>query len=126
MKRVGAAWRVLIGVWAPKKWDYSLPALAQYTATPIPPTNEWVSESARAAVNGTAVKPPGSPQPYRPRHPRSGKVMRHVLHARAEATRSLASFIAQLEAGPSDMRVHASVHLARLYGGVDTCGDLGH
>jgi hypothetical protein len=46
--------------------------------------------------------------------------MRHVLRARADATRSLASFIAQLEASPADKRVHASVHLARVYGGVES------
>lgn len=45
--------------------------------------------------------------------------MRHVLRARAEAVRSLASFIARLEAGPAEKRVHASVHLARVYGGVE-------
>jgi glycerol-3-phosphate O-acyltransferase/dihydroxyacetone phosphate acyltransferase len=120
MKRVGAAWRVLIGVWAPKKWEYSLTALSQYTATHIPPTNEWVSESARTTVGGAAVEPPVSPQPYRARRPRTGRVMRHVLRARAEAVRLLASCIAQLEAGPADKRVRASVHLARLYGGIDT------
>lgn len=46
--------------------------------------------------------------------------MRHVLRARAEASRSLASFIAQLETGPADKRVCASVHLARVYGGVES------
>ena len=46
--------------------------------------------------------------------------MRHVLRARAEASRSLASFIAQLETGPADKRVRASVHLARLYGGMES------
>ena len=46
--------------------------------------------------------------------------MRHVLRARAEAVRSLASFIAHLEAGPAEKRVRASVHLARVYGGVES------
>jgi hypothetical protein len=46
--------------------------------------------------------------------------MRHVLRARAEASRSLASFISQLETGPVDKRVRASVHLARVYGGVES------
>ena len=45
--------------------------------------------------------------------------MRHVLRARAEAARSLATFIAHLEASPADKRVRASIHLARVYGGVD-------
>jgi glycerol-3-phosphate O-acyltransferase / dihydroxyacetone phosphate acyltransferase len=119
MKRVAAAWRVLIGVWAPKKWEYSLTALAQYTATPVPPANEWITGNTRAAGSGVASEPPVSPHPYRARRPRSGRVMRHVLRARAEAVRSLASFIAQLEAGPAEKRVRASVHLARVYGGVE-------
>ena len=46
--------------------------------------------------------------------------MRHVLRARAEAVRLLASCIAQLEAGPAEKRVRASVHLARLYGSFET------
>jgi glycerol-3-phosphate O-acyltransferase / dihydroxyacetone phosphate acyltransferase len=120
MKRVGAAWRVLIGIWTPKKWEYSLTALAQYTATPIPPANEWVTGKTKVTVNSVAPEPPVSPQPYRARRPRSGRVMRHVLRARAEASRSLASFIAQLEASPADKRVQASVHLARAYGGVES------
>ncbi|KAH9022575.1 glycerol-3-phosphate-acyltransferase [Lactarius pseudohatsudake] len=120
MKRVGAAWRVLIGVWAPKEWEYSLTALSQYTATHIPPTNEWVSEGVKTTVSGATEEPPVSPQPYRARRPRTGRVMRHVLRARAEAVRLLASCIAQLEAGPAEKRVRASVHLARLYGGIET------
>jgi glycerol-3-phosphate O-acyltransferase/dihydroxyacetone phosphate acyltransferase len=120
MKRVGAAWRVLIGVWAPKKWEYSLTALAQYTATHIPPKNEWISESVRTTVSGAAEEPPVTPRPYFARRPRTGRVMRHVLRARAEAVRLLSSCISQLEAGPADKRVCASEHLARLYGGIDT------
>lgn len=120
MKRVAATWRVLLGVWAPKKWEYSLTALAQYTATPIPPTSEWITGKTKVTVNCVAPEPPVSPQPYRARRPRSGRVMRHVLRARAEALRSLASFIAQLEASPADKRVRASVHLARVYGGVES------
>jgi len=116
MKRVVAAWRVLIGVWAPRKWEYSLTALAQYTAPPIPPASEWIT---RKPAGGSGTEPPVSPQPYRARRPRSGRVMRHVLRARAEASRSLAAFMAQLETGPADKRVRASVHLARVYGGVE-------
>jgi glycerol-3-phosphate O-acyltransferase / dihydroxyacetone phosphate acyltransferase len=120
MKRVAAAWRVLIGVWAPKKWEYSLTALSQYTATPIPPANQWVTNKNGASGNGVTSEPPVSPHPYRTRRPRSGRVMRHVLRARAEAVRSLASFITQLETGPETKRVRASVHLARVYGGIES------
>ncbi len=120
MKRVATAWRVLIGVWAPTKWEYSLTALAQYTATPIPPANEWITGKSRVPAGGVATEPPVSPRPYRARRPRSGRVMRHVLRARAEASRSLASLMTQLETGPTDKRVCASVHLARVYGGVES------
>jgi glycerol-3-phosphate O-acyltransferase / dihydroxyacetone phosphate acyltransferase len=120
MKRVAAAWRVLIGVWAPKKWEYSLTALAQYTATPVPPANQWITGNSRVSAGGVVTEPPVSPEPYRARRPRSGRVMRHVLRARAEASRSLASFIGQLETGPAEKRVRASVHLARVYGGVES------
>ena len=120
MKRVAAAWRVLIGVWAPKKWEYSLTALAQYTTPPIPPANEWITGNTKTTVGEIADEPPVSPQPYRAQRPRSGRVMRHVLRARAEASRSLASCLAQLEVGPADRRVRASVHLARIYGGVES------
>ncbi|KAI9463359.1 glycerol-3-phosphate-acyltransferase [Russula earlei] len=123
MKRIAAAWRVLIGVWAPKTWEYSLTALAQYTAIHTPPTNEWVTGKNGTAIGGVTAEPPASPpQPYRARRPRSGRVMRHILRARAEAARLLASCIAQLEAGPPDKRVYASVHLARVYGGVEYPG----
>jgi glycerol-3-phosphate O-acyltransferase / dihydroxyacetone phosphate acyltransferase len=119
MKRVVAAWRVLIGVWAPKKWEYSLTALAQYTVTPIPRASAWITKSTKAAGSSMASEPPVSPHPSRPQRPRSGRVMRHILRARAEAVRSLALFISQLETGPAEKRVRASVHLARVYGGVE-------
>lgn len=46
--------------------------------------------------------------------------MRHVLRARGEAVRALASFFAALEgAGGEDKQVVASAHLARRFGWVD-------
>jgi len=53
---------------------------------------------------------------HRKRRPRTGRVMRHVLRARAEAARALASFIGQLENAPPTKRVCASAHLAKIYG----------
>ncbi|KAH9988453.1 hypothetical protein BJV74DRAFT_885341 [Russula compacta] len=103
MKRVAAAWRVLIVHYPPN-----------------PPANEWITGNTKTTVGGIAEEPPVSLQPYRARRPRSGRVMRHVLRARAEASRSLASCLAQLEVGPADRRVQASVHLARIYGGVES------
>src|SRR5262245_1956551 len=43
--------------------------------------------------------------------------MRHVLRARAEAARALASFFEQLDMAPEGKCVRASVHLARRFGG---------
>lgn len=126
-KRLVAAWRVLIGVWAPKRFEYPLTTLAQYTTTPIPPVNPWISgshsgtstpkpdEKAGTSATGAAAEPPVKSR--RKRRPRSGRVMRHVLRARAEAVRALASFVDQLEKGPAEKCVNASAHLAWAYGG---------
>ena len=126
-KRLVAAWRVLIGVWAPKRFEYPLTTLAQYTTTPIPPVNPWISgshsgtstpkpdEKAGTSATGAAAEPPVKSR--RKRRPRSGRVMRHVLRARAEAVRALTSFVDQLEKGPAEKCVNASAHLAWAYGG---------
>ncbi|KAJ7049910.1 hypothetical protein C8F01DRAFT_1180895 [Mycena amicta] len=59
------------------------------------------------------------------RKPSSRRIMRHVLRARGEAVKALAEFFEQLRVQSSQsrnrggMRVKASVHLARLYGGVE-------
>ena len=42
IKRIQATWRVLLGIWAPKRWEYSIAALQQYTATPKPLPNPWI------------------------------------------------------------------------------------
>jgi hypothetical protein len=39
-----AAWRVLVGVWIPKRWDLSLSALAQFTKPKVPPPNPWIHQ----------------------------------------------------------------------------------
>ena len=45
--------------------------------------------------------------------------MRHVLRARAEAVRAIASFFAALDAENDEKDVLASVHLARQFGRVE-------
>ncbi|KAG9086983.1 hypothetical protein FRC07_012939, partial [Ceratobasidium sp. 392] len=40
-KRFMAAWRVLIGVWGPKRWDLSLAAVEPWTKPRERPLNEW-------------------------------------------------------------------------------------
>ena len=135
VKRVVAAWRVLVGVWAPKRWDLSLPAVAQYTVPRIPPENPWIDRS-KAKAKSRPVTPSISASASSPslssdsstsgtqpkssgkrRRPPSRRLIRHVLRARVEAAKALASLFAQLERAPEDKRVCASVHLARAFGG---------
>ncbi|KAI0332305.1 glycerol-3-phosphate-acyltransferase [Cubamyces sp. BRFM 1775] len=136
-KRLVSAWRVLVGVWAPRRWDLSLSAVAQYTVPRIPPENPWVDRSKAKAKSrpvtpgpdgSSALSPAppdesGSPSssPARSagkrRRPPTRRVMRHVLRARFEASKALASLLAQLERAPEAKRVCASVHLARAFGG---------
>lgn len=132
VKRLVAAWRVLVGVWAPKRWDMSFPAVAQYTVPRIPPENPWVdrskaklksrpltpsaSDSPSASSDSTAS--PSPPKPSEKRHrPPSRRLIRHVLRARVEAAKALASLFVQLGRAPDGKRVCASVHLAHAYGG---------
>ncbi|KAF9257943.1 glycerol-3-phosphate-acyltransferase [Marasmius fiardii PR-910] len=149
-KQFIAAWRILIGVWAPKRWDLSISALSQYTTPLIPKENPWIdrnkvsdrtqsrSDSHEPAPgSGSAQKipnvlppspeivlperkePPASTKPRR--RPPTRRIMRHVLRARMEAIRALASFFEQLErvGDRNKLKVQASRHLAQIYGGID-------
>lgn len=126
IKRIQATWRVLLGLWAPKKWEYSIAALQQYTATSKPPPNPWINKGTSTPTEQPKVEatpsmmhsgvPEEPPVQSRRRRPRSGRVMRHVLRARAEAASALATFFVTLDRSPA-VRVRASAHLARAYGG---------
>ncbi|TBU25160.1 glycerol-3-phosphate-acyltransferase [Dichomitus squalens] len=144
-KRLVAAWRVLVGVWAPKRWDLSLSAVAQYTVPRIPPENPWIDRSkakatsrpvtpalsspsvtggpAESPASSTPTSTPAGPStsagsgPGRRRRPPSHRLIRHVLRARVEAAKALASLFAQLERAPEGKHVCASVHLAQAFGG---------
>lgn len=136
-KRCIAAWRVLVGVWVPKKWDLSLPALSQYTTPRIPPENPWIDRSkklpARLSGSGTdtpnasPASPSSSPDLHRGaeppvkarpiRRPPSRRLVRHVLRARAEAVRALAAFFKELQREGADEKIYACAHLARMHGG---------
>ncbi|KZV60113.1 hypothetical protein PENSPDRAFT_760185 [Peniophora sp. CONT] len=127
IKRIQATWRVLLGIWAPKRWEYSIAALQQYTATPKPPPNPWINKGTSTPTGSPKVEarvpstmhsgvPDEPPVQSRRRRPRSGRVMRHVLRARAEAASALATFFGTLDRSPA-VRVRASAHLARAYGG---------
>lgn len=122
LKRVVAAWRVLVGVWAPKHWDLSLTALTQYTVPKVPPANIWIDKPRSGSTTPRAVSPakpsetdaPTS-KPRKARRPPSRRLVRHVLRARIEAAKALVALFAYLER--SDVRVRASAHLALAHGG---------
>jgi hypothetical protein len=134
-KRLVAAWRILVGVWAPKRWELPHAALSQYTTPETPKENPWIDRPKTSANQSTATDtmpkitklipepdlvPPLAQEPpvnTRPkRRPPSRRIMRHVLRARAEAIRALAGFFDQLTR-VEGKKVHASVHLAKAYGG---------
>ncbi|KAH7888964.1 hypothetical protein F5I97DRAFT_1803842 [Phlebopus sp. FC_14] len=119
LKRVIAAWRVLVGVWAPKRWDLPLAALSQYTTPQIPPENPWIDKSRSSSTPTLPAQATEPPVFNKRKRPSSRRIMRHVLRARGEAVRALASFFAALEAGGGDKVVMASPHLARQFGWVD-------
>ncbi|OSX65691.1 hypothetical protein POSPLADRAFT_1052363 [Postia placenta MAD-698-R-SB12] len=131
-KRLVAAWRVLVGLWIPKRWDLSINALSQYTIPRVPPENEWVDRSrvkprrtSSAPVSGTSTPTGSQPTALVPklqrerRRPPTRRLIRHVLRARVEAAKALASLFSQLDRGPGaeSTRVCASAHLARAFGG---------
>lgn len=104
-----------MGVWAPKRWDLSLAALSQYTTPPTPKPNIWLDKFKSSVGAPPLEEPPVQAAPRR--RPPSRRIVRHVLRARAEAARALASFFQQLEQAPEGKRVRASTHLAKAYGG---------
>lgn len=116
-KRLLAAWRVLVGVWIPKKWDLAVSALGQYTTPFIPPENPWVQPRANADEPAPSVVLSPPHRGKRRRKAPSRRLIRHVLRARAEAVKALIAFIAHIEKGvPQEGRVKSSEHLAGLYG----------
>ncbi|KAF8993678.1 glycerol-3-phosphate-acyltransferase [Cyathus striatus] len=144
-KQLVAAWRVLVGVWMPKRWELSISALSPYTTPRVPPENPWIDKAKKNVsmtetdstdtANPSHVVRPSSPTDLnlqreppvktRPmRRPPSGRIVRHVLRARVEAVKALAVFFEQLEEGGAKKKVKASVHLARLLGG-DVIGSEG-
>ena len=118
-KRVIATWRVLVGVWAPKRWDLSLAALSQYTTPLVPPESPWVEQGNRSSTPDLPSQAAEPPVVLKRKRPASRRIMRHVLRARGEAVRALASFFTALEDTGESKQVVASAHLARRFGWVD-------
>ncbi|KAG1751287.1 uncharacterized protein EDB91DRAFT_1104513 [Suillus paluster] len=126
LKRVIAAWRVLVGVWAPRRWELSLSALSQYTTPLVPPENPWIDKNrANSSTPGTPRSLPTqiTDEPpvksARRRRPPSRRIMKHLLRARGEAVKALAGFLTTLEASGESKNVNASIHLAKRFGWVE-------
>lgn len=138
-KQLLTTWRVLLGVWMPKKWDLSLSALTPYVTPHIPPPNEYLDPKKMKSEPNTPITPVSGAQDKLSKLPSkadtaspqfqvsasrpkrlvpSSKLIRHVLRARLDASRLLAAFFADLER--SGKQVHASEHLARVYGSVSS------
>lgn len=121
-KRLVTAWRILLGVWMPKKWDLSLTALTPYITPHIPPPSEFIDKKKTKSGTSTPSQEanlssqiPVAMSAKRPkRRVPTRKLIRHVLRARLEASRLLATFFAEL--ARSGKQVRASEHLAKLYG----------
>jgi len=64
-KRLIAAWRILVGVWAPKQWDLSLAALSQYTTPETPPDNPWIDRQKTQTLSSNFNNLPTTGPPVR-------------------------------------------------------------
>ncbi|KAG8872500.1 hypothetical protein FRB97_007569 [Tulasnella sp. 331] len=131
-KRMLAAWRVLIGVWGPRRWEMSSAALKPFTVPEIPAASEWIDKPLANNVTTTdgsltAVAPSTTPtgakpatrklkSPKAPR-PASRSLIRHVLRARIEASRALAAFMEELDC--KSPRVRVSAQLGHLEGSIE-------
>jgi len=122
-KRFVAAWRVLVGIWTPRRWDLSLTALSQYTTPPQPPASPWID---KPRIPNNASDTDGKIESkYQdrvvvesrpPRRPPSHRLVRHVLRSRVEAMNALACFFDQLGRAGSGKKVKSSPHLAERFG----------
>lgn len=118
-----AAWRVLVGIWTPKRWDLSLTALSQYTTPPQPPASPWIDRpripyntSDKNGETESKCQDEVETESRPPRRPPSHRLVRHVLRSRVEAMNALACFFDQLVCAGSGKKVKASPHLAERFG----------
>ncbi|KAJ9115588.1 hypothetical protein QFC20_000913 [Naganishia adeliensis] len=116
-KRLVAAWRVIVGVWAPKRRELPLAKLA--TILPDTSAPEGATKDAYAwKTRGTdqEVKDETAKTEQRKRFP-TRRLIKHVLRTRVAAARSLEAFLAELEEG--EYRINARPWLVELapYGG---------
>lgn len=105
VKRLITAWRILIGVWTPQRFEMSLQQFKDKAASfaPDPPK-----------IAG--LPPTAEREKYRkPQHLPSRILVRNVLRTRLEAARQLASVLYELE--EKDIQLSASFWLASEHGG---------
>lgn len=104
MKRLVAAWRLVVGVWLPRDFEMPLPSfVAQYSLfAPDPPK-----------IAG--LPPTTPPEKYqKPKRLSSRVLVKHILRVRAQAARELAELLLELENGEEVM---AQTWLAEEFGG---------
>ncbi|KAI0371934.1 glycerol-3-phosphate-1-acyltransferase [Pilatotrama ljubarskyi] len=87
LKRLIASWKLLLGTLSPRSNDLKGEQLAAYTVPYIPRPNPFIK---RRDDSGTTIASAGSP---RAPAVSSRKLIRPLLEARSEATRSLWSFL---------------------------------
>jgi len=103
MKRLAAAWRILIGVWWPREMPLPSFLASSHLFAPDPPKVAGLSGDAK-------------PEKYkRPQRLPSRVLVRHVLRSRFEAARDLASVLLDIE--EKDAQINSSFWLADKYGG---------
>ncbi|WVR07618.1 hypothetical protein IAU60_004660 [Kwoniella sp. DSM 27419] len=105
MKRLVAAWRLLIGVWMPRRAEM--------------PFNSFLASSASFAPDPPKIvglPPSTEPEKYvRPKRLPSRVLVKHVLRTRLQAAQELARVLLELE--DKDEQVNASFWLAEEFGG---------
>lgn len=102
-------------------------AVQQYMVPKTPAESQWIDKNKKTATPAEAASPAGpalsakekekAKARGRKRGPPTRRLVRHVLRARAQAVHALAAFFSELEHKSEGKRVHASMHLAKLYGG---------
>jgi len=111
LKKLISTWRILVGVWIPKRFDITSSSLGPYTTPFIPPISPYIGKKLPSSADAKSL----SKARIRPRGPPSRRLVKHVLRARIEAAKALSEFLRELER--SGGKVRAATHLARLFGG---------
>jgi len=93
------------------------------TSSSTPPSPATPSPAPANANSASASTSKPSSKKSKKRRPPTRRLVRHVLRARAEAARALGALFAELEVAPDTKRIHASPHLAQLYGGFTNAVD---